>query len=61
MGYMLIDIENPSNSLEWMAFLGKKYFSLFLQGTWITLYVSVLGTVFGFVLGYLVGIIEDIK
>jgi putative lysine transport system permease protein len=52
---------DPSNSFEWMLFLAKKYASLFLEGTWITLYVAVAGTIVGFVLGYLIGIIEDIK
>lgn len=52
---------NPTNALGWMVFLAEKYSSLFLQGTWITLYVAVAGTLLGFLLGYLVGIIEDIK
>lgn len=52
---------DPTNSLEWMIFLMKKYVNLFVQGTWITLYVAVIGTVIGFLLGYLVGIIEDIR
>ena len=34
---------------------------MFLQGTWITLYVSVIGTIVGFILGYIVGIVGDIK
>jgi putative lysine transport system permease protein len=34
---------------------------MFLEGTKITLYVAVIGTIVGFVLGYLIGIIEDIK
>lgn len=52
---------DPTNSLEWMIFLMKKYLNLFVQGTWITLYVAVIGTVIGFLLGYLIGIIEDIR
>lgn len=52
---------DPTNSLEWMIFLMKKYVNLFVQGTWITLYVAVIGTVIGFLLGYLIGIIEDIR
>ena len=44
-----------------MAFLAEKYSSMFLQGTWITLYVSVIGTIVGFILGYIVGIVGDIK
>ncbi|MCR5726371.1 MAG: amino acid ABC transporter permease [Lachnospiraceae bacterium] len=34
---------------------------MFLEGTWLTLYIAVLGTLLGFVLGYLVGIIQDLK
>ena len=50
---------NPTSFLEWMVFLAEKYSNLFIQGTWITLYVAVTGTIAGFLLGYLVGIIED--
>ena len=53
--------ENPTNSFEWMIFLAQKYSSMFIQGTLLTLYIAVLGTIFGFVLGYVVGIINDIK
>lgn len=53
--------ENPTNSFEWMIFLAQKYSSMFIQGTLLTLYIAVLGTIFGFVLGYIVGIINDIK
>lgn len=49
-------ISNPSNSLEWMVFLAQKYSSMFIKGTWLTLYISVVGTLLGFVLGYIVGI-----
>lgn len=56
---MLFD--NPTNSFEWMIFLAQKYSSMFIQGTLLTLYIAVLGTIFGFVLGYVVGIINDIK
>jgi len=51
----------PTNSFEWMVFLAKKYSNLFIEGTWITLYIAVVGTIVGFILGYLVGIIEDIS
>lgn len=37
-------ISNPSNSLEWMVFLAQKYSSMFIKGTWLTLYISVVGT-----------------
>ncbi len=54
-------MENPTNSLEWMIFLTEKYLKMFLQGTWLTLYIAVLGTLLGFVLGYIIGIIQDMK
>lgn len=44
-----------------MVFLAQKYSSMFIQGTWLTLYIAVLGTLFGFVLGYIVGIVNDIR
>ena len=52
---------NPGNSLEWMLFMAQKYATMFVQGTWITLYIAVLGTILGFILGYVVGIIQDMK
>ncbi len=57
----LFDIDNPVNSFEWMIFLTKKYLSMFLEGTWLTLYIAVFGTLLGFVLGYVIGIIQDVK
>ena len=44
----ILSISSPNNIFEWMAFLAEKYSSMFLQGTWITLYVSVIGTIVGF-------------
>lgn len=57
----ILSLSSPTNIFEWMAFLAKKYSNMFLQGTWITLYVSVIGTIVGFILGYIVGIVGDIK
>ena len=54
-------ITDPSNSLEWMIFLAKKYSGMFLEGTWLTLYIAVAGTILGFLLGYIIGIIQDIR
>ena len=51
----------PTSAVGWMMFIAKKYSNLFIQGTLITLYVAVVGTIVGFILGYLIGIIEDIK
>ena len=44
-----------------MIFLINKYLKMFLDGTWLTLYIAVLGTIFGFILGYIVGIVQDMK
>ncbi len=49
----------PTNSLEWTIFLAGKYSAMFLQGTYLTLYTAVIGTIVGFVLGYLIGVIQD--
>lgn len=57
----MFQIENPTTSLEWMIFLTKKYLSMFLEGTWLTLYIAVIGTLLGFVLGFLIGIVQDVK
>lgn len=34
---------------------------MFLEGTWLTLYIAVAGTILGFLLGYIIGIIQDIR
>lgn len=57
----LLSIEEPAASYEWVAFLAKKYFNMFLSGTWITLYVAIIGTIIGFLLGFLIGVIEDVQ
>lgn len=57
----LLSIEEPVASYEWVAFLAKKYFNMFLSGTWITLYVAIIGTIIGFLLGFLIGVIEDVQ
>lgn len=57
----VLEVDATSSSLEWMLFLLQKYWNMFLQGTWITLYVAVVGTILGFVLGYVIGVIQDIK
>lgn len=57
----IASVTDPTNVLEWMLFLTEKYGTLFWQGTLMTLYVAVVGTLVGFVLGYLIGIIVDLK
>lgn len=59
--FTVFSLSSPSNLFEWMYFLANKYLKMFIDGTWITLYVAVIGTIVGFILGYLVGIIGDIK
>ena len=61
MGHRFLSIADPTNSIEWMIFLSKKYLSMFLEGTWLTLYIAVLGTLLGFVLGYVIGIVQDLS
>ena len=61
MGFFNFDLNNPQTSFEWMIFLINKYLKMFLDGTWLTLYIAVLGTIFGFILGYIVGIVQDMK
>lgn len=57
---MALSIANPVASYEWVAFLAKKYSKMFLDGTWITLYVAIIGTLIGFLMGFIIGVIEDI-
>lgn len=57
----LLTAGDPTNVFEWMFFLTEKYSNLFFEGTLITLYVAVAGTLAGFILGYVVGIIEDVS
>ncbi len=52
---------DPTNTIEWMIFLAEKYSSMFIEGTLITLYIAIIGTIFGFILGYLTGIIQDME
>ena len=58
---MLTNITDPQNMIEWVIFLAVKYQSMFFEGTIITLYIAVLGTLIGFILGYVIGVIQDAK
>ena len=58
---MLFNITEPTNSLEWVVFLAEKYSNMFIQGTILTLYIAIIGTILGFILGYVVGLIQDIR
>ncbi len=57
----MFDFSNPSNSFEWMVFLTKKYSKMLLDGTKLTLYIAIAGTLLGFLLGFVLGIIGDVK
>lgn len=61
MKYAFLGIEDPQTSFEWMIYLTNKYFKMFMDGTRLTLYIAILGTILGFVLGYVIGIIQDAK
>lgn len=52
---------DPQNPVEWMLFLADKYSGMFWEGTKLTLFIAVLGTILGFVLGYVIGVIQDAK
>jgi putative lysine transport system permease protein len=54
-------MDTPTSTLGWIVFIAREYSSLFLKGTWLTLLISVSGTLIGFLLGYVIGIIEDVK
>ena len=57
----LILMSTPNNSAQWMLFLLNKYSKMFFQGTWLTLYIAVLGTFIGFILGFALGVLGDAK
>ena len=50
----------PSSFLGWVGFILDKYGALFLQGTGMTLLISLTGTVIGFLIGLLVAILRTI-
>ncbi len=56
-----MNFDTPTTAIEWTVFLARKYSNLFIQGMWTTLYIAVIGTIFGFILGYATGIIQDAK
>ena len=51
----------PTSVFGWVYFLAQKYSDMFIEGTWITLYIAVLGTILGFALGFVIGVIQDSK
>lgn len=50
----------PSTFFGWVGFLLDKYGPLFVSGTLDTLFLAVLGTVFGVIIGLLVAIVRSI-
>ncbi len=56
-----IESGSPNNSLQWIIFFAVKYKESFIQGTLLTLYVSIIGTLIGFFLGFIIGIVDDIE
>lgn len=56
-----MNFKDPTNMIEWIVYIALEYKDMFLQGLWITLYISIVGTLVGFIVGYLVGIVQDIK
>ena len=58
---IIAGIAEPETSIQWMVYLTSKYSNMFLDGTKLTLFIAVLGTLIGFVLGYVIGIIQDIR
>ena len=56
-----MNFKDPTNMIEWIVYIALEYKDMFLQGLWITLYISIAGTLVGFIVGYLVGIVQDNK
>lgn len=50
----------PTEFFGWVVFILQKYGSLFLQGTGMTLLISLTGTVIGFLIGLLVAILRTV-
>ncbi len=51
----------PTNLFEWMVFLFQEYGEMFWQGTLVTLYIAIAGTIIGFVLGFVLGVLSDLQ
>ncbi len=44
----------------WIIYIFEEYWPYFLQGTWLTLVIAVLGTLIGFALGFVIGMVESV-
>lgn len=51
----------PQSFFEWVAFIFKQYFPLFMRGTLNTIIISVSGTVIGFVIGLFVAVARTVN
>jgi putative lysine transport system permease protein len=60
MPMMLVAAAAERNFFEWILFYITKYWPMFLDGTAITLLLSLTGTIFGFVIGLAIGVIRTI-
>lgn len=47
-------------SLEWVIRIVSENWPMFLQGAWTTLYISLIGTIFGAIIGLIAGVIRTI-
>lgn len=47
-----------ANSMEWIIFLTKKYWSLLIDGTIVTMKIAILGSLFGYLVGFFMGFIK---
>jgi putative lysine transport system permease protein len=47
-------------SLEWIIKIVSNNWPMFLRGAGMTLYISIIGTIFGFIIGLLVGVIRTV-
>lgn len=45
---------------QWVAYLFGKYWTMFLNGTEITMLIAISGTIFGFLIGLIIGIIRTV-
>lgn len=44
----------------WIIYILEEYWPYFLQGTWLTLVIAVLGTLIGFAPGFAIGMVESV-
>ncbi|RKD25622.1 amino acid ABC transporter substrate-binding protein [Ammoniphilus oxalaticus] len=47
-------------SLEWIIRIITEYWPMFLRGAWVTLLISITGTIIGSIIGLLIGVIRTV-